>query len=36
MNYRYNFKIVDYSDGAHGFMDYDEWSILDLERFQRR
>ncbi|HDS59119.1 MAG TPA: hypothetical protein ENN54_02335 [Thermoplasmatales archaeon] len=35
MNYRYNYKIVDYSDGTHGFMDRDEWSQLDLARFQR-
>ena len=35
MNYRYNFKIVDYSDGSHGFMDRDDWSNLDLQRFER-
>jgi len=35
MNYRYTFKIVDYSDGSHGFMDRDEWSNLDLQRFER-
>ncbi len=35
MNYRYNFKIVDYSDGSHGFMDRDEWDNLDLQRFER-
>jgi len=35
MNYRYNFKIVDYSDGTHGFMDVDEWSDLDLNRIDR-
>jgi len=35
MNYRYNFKIVDYSDGTHGFMDRDEWGSLDLQRFER-
>ncbi|HEC75714.1 MAG TPA: hypothetical protein ENI33_00440 [Thermoplasmatales archaeon] len=33
MNYRYNFKIVDYSDGSHGFMDRDEWGNLNLQRF---
>ena len=35
MNYRYNFKIVDYSDGTHGFMDRDEWGAIDLQRFER-
>ncbi|MCD6447715.1 MAG: hypothetical protein J7L58_01545 [Thermoplasmata archaeon] len=35
MNYRYTFKIVDYSDGSHGFMDRDEWGNLDLQRFER-
>jgi len=35
MNYRYNFKIVDYSDGTHGFMDRDEWGNLDLRAFER-
>jgi len=35
MNYRYNFKIVDYSDGSHGFMDRDEWSAIDPQRFER-
>jgi len=33
MNYRYNFKIVDYSDGTGGGpYDRDEWSSLDLTR----
>lgn len=35
MNYRYNFKIVDYSDGTHGFMDRDDWGSIDLQRFER-
>ncbi|RLF47898.1 MAG: hypothetical protein DRN29_01235 [Thermoplasmata archaeon] len=35
MNYRYTFKIVDYSDGSHGFMDRNEWDNLDLSRFER-
>ena len=35
MNYRYNFKIVDFSDGTHGLLDYDEWSVINLERFQQ-
>ncbi|MBC7081512.1 MAG: hypothetical protein H5T44_04650 [Thermoplasmatales archaeon] len=33
MNYRYVFKLVDYSDGTHGKNDYDDWGNLDLERF---
>ncbi|MFO8132956.1 MAG: hypothetical protein R6U10_03335 [Thermoplasmatota archaeon] len=32
MNYRYNFKIVDYSEGGNGAFDRDEWSSLDLAR----
>jgi len=33
MNYRYNFKIVDYSDGSGGGpYDRDEWSSLNLAR----
>lgn len=35
MNYRYNYKIVDYSEGGGGFLDRDEWSQLNLARFQR-
>lgn len=34
MNYRYTFKILDYSDGSHGLFDYDDWSNLDLVWFQ--
>jgi hypothetical protein len=35
MNYRYNFKIVDYSHGGGGYLDHDEWGTLNLARFQR-
>jgi hypothetical protein len=34
MNYRYLFEILDYSDGSHGRWDYDDWSRIDLRRFQ--
>ncbi len=33
MNYRYSFSLVDYSDGSHGFLDYDDWGNIDLSRF---
>ena len=33
MNYRYVFKLVDYSDGTHGENDFDDWGHLDLRRF---
>lgn len=33
MNYRYVFKLVDYSDGSHGENDYDDWGHLNLRRF---
>ena len=35
MNYRYAFTLIDYSDGIHGFLDYDDWGSLDLHRFKR-
>ncbi len=35
MNYRYAFTLIDYSDGTHGFLDYDDWGTLDLQRFER-
>jgi len=35
MNYRYAFKLIDYSDGSHGFLDHDDWGSLDLQRFER-
>ena len=34
MNYRYTYRIVDYSDGSHGPRDYDDWSNIDLTGFQ--
>ncbi|MEM2583304.1 MAG: hypothetical protein QW762_02595 [Candidatus Thermoplasmatota archaeon] len=33
MNYRYSFSLVDYSDGSHGFLDYDDWGNIALNRF---
>ncbi|KAA0006482.1 MAG: hypothetical protein FE045_02985 [Thermoplasmata archaeon] len=33
MNYRYVFKLVDYSDGSHGENDFDDWGHLDLTQF---
>jgi hypothetical protein len=27
MNYQYSYEILDYSDGSHGFGDYDDWGI---------
>jgi hypothetical protein len=34
MNYRYVYKMVDYSDGSRGRNDFDDWNRLDLTRFQ--
>ncbi len=34
MNYRYTYKIFDYSDGSHGFLDNDDWGTLDLSYFE--
>jgi len=36
MNYRYAFKILDYSDGSHGLFDYDDWANLDFSFFERK
>jgi hypothetical protein len=33
MNYRYVFKLVDYSDGSHGKNDCNDWGNLDLGAF---
>lgn len=33
MNYRYVFKLVDYSDGSHGENDFNDWGHLDLTQF---
>jgi hypothetical protein len=39
MNYRYVYggldNKVDYSDGAHGRNDFDDWARIDLQFFQR-
>ena len=35
MNYRYTYRLVDYSDGSHGPRDHDDWSNLDIAAFQR-
>ena len=34
MNYRYTYKIFDYSDGSHGVRDYDDWGAIDLTYFE--
>ena len=34
MNYRYTYKIFDYSDGSHGKRDFDDWSAIDLTYFE--
>jgi len=34
MNYRYTWMILDYSDGAHGYGDFDDWSNLDFTFFK--
>jgi len=34
MNYRYCYRIMDYSDGSHGWGDFDDWSELRLSQFQ--
>ncbi len=30
MNYRYVYRLVDYSDGSHGENDFDDWDRIDL------
>jgi hypothetical protein len=35
MNYRYTYRMVDYSDGSRGKNDFDDWNRLDLTFFQR-
>jgi hypothetical protein len=35
MNYGYMFYTVDYSDGTHGYNDYDDWERMDLSYFER-
>ena len=34
MNYKYAYSILDYSDGSHGFGDYNDWENIDLTYFQ--
>jgi len=34
MNYRYTYKIFDYSDGSNGILDHDDWSVIDLTYFE--
>ncbi len=34
MNYRYVYKILDYSDGTHGKGDFDDWGNLDFSFFK--
>jgi len=34
MNYRYVYRLVDYSDGSHGITDSNDWGDMDLTRFQ--
>jgi hypothetical protein len=34
MNYRYTYKILDYSDGSHGTRDFDDWSNINLSYFE--
>lgn len=36
MNYKYTFRLLDYSDGSHGFFDHDDWGNLDFTWFQFR
>lgn len=36
MNYQYTYRIFDYSDGTHGWGDYDDWSNIDLAYFETR
>lgn len=35
MNYRYTYSILDYSDGSHGKIDYDDWDNIDLTYFEK-
>lgn len=34
MNYEYTYRIFDYSDGSHGFRDFDDWTNLNLSHFE--
>ena len=35
MNYRYTYRLVDYSDGSRAFNDFNDWEDMDLTAFQR-
>lgn len=35
MNYRYTYRLVDYSDGSRGNNDFNDWNDMDLTRFQK-
>lgn len=35
MNYQYTYRIFDYSDGSHGWNDYDDWGNIDLSYFEK-
>jgi hypothetical protein len=34
MNYQYTYRIFNYSDGTHGWGDYDDWGNIDLAYFE--
>jgi len=34
MNYRYTYRIIDYSDGTHGKGDFNDWGELDFTFFK--
>jgi len=34
MNYQYTYYHFDYSDGTHGWNDFDDWSTIDLSYFE--
>ena len=34
MNYRYTYRIIDYSDGSHGKGDFNDWAELDFTFFK--
>lgn len=34
MNYRYTYKILDYSDGSHGKRDFNDWAHINLSYFE--
>jgi hypothetical protein len=36
MNYRYTYKILDYSDGTHGIIDFNDWGNIDFTFFEKK